>query len=149
MKVRINVHCFTHIIHASFLDSDNYQRLSNIGFAAFARRIGKYGVDRRLVTNTLLTFLCMPREDTKRFEILGLLASILSWSDEERARAGLQNNPASSANNSPARSRPLELDKTDETEVCDAALPERDNCAKGLFSHSPVSGWNSFLQKRD
>lgn len=75
-------------------------------------------VDRRLVTNILLTFLCTPREDTKRFEMLGLLASILSWSDEERVRAGLQrigNNTASAAN-SPVRPRPLELDKTDETE---------------------------------
>lgn len=108
-------------------------------------------VDRRLVTNILLTFLCTPREDTKRFEMLGLLASILSWSDEERVRAGLRrigNNPASSAANSPARPRPLELDKTDETEVRSTALPGRDNCAKELFSHSPVSGWSSFLQKR-
>jgi len=74
-------------------------------------------VDRRLVTNVLLTFLCTPREDTKRFEMLGLLASILCWSDEERVRAGLQrmgNNPASA--NSPARPRPVELEKTDETE---------------------------------
>jgi hypothetical protein len=75
-------------------------------------------VDRRLVTNILLTFLCTPREDTKRFEMLGLLASILSWSDEERMRAGLQRigNNAPSAN-SPARPRPTELEKTDETEV--------------------------------
>ncbi len=107
-------------------------------------------VDRRLVTNILLTFLCTPREDTKRFEMLKLLASILSWSDEERMRAGLQrmgNNPASSAN-SPARPRPLELDKTDETEVGSTALPVRDDCAKELFSRSPVSGWSSFLQKQ-
>ena len=76
-------------------------------------------VDRRLVTNILLTFLNTPREDTKRFEILILLASILSWSDEERMRAGLQRTGANSASiaNSPARPRPLELDKTDETEV--------------------------------
>ncbi|KAH9973741.1 hypothetical protein BGW80DRAFT_1226364 [Lactifluus volemus] len=75
-------------------------------------------VDRRLVTNILLTFLNTPREDTKRFEILGLLASILSWSDDERARAGLQRNGANSmsAAHSPARPRPLELEKTDETE---------------------------------
>lgn len=108
-------------------------------------------VDRRLVTNILLTFLCTPREDTKRFEMLGLLASILSWSDDERVRAGLQrigNNPASPAGNSPIRPRPLELDKTDETEVRVTALPERDDCVKGLFSRSPVSGWSSFLQKQ-
>ncbi|KAI9509323.1 hypothetical protein F5148DRAFT_773951 [Russula earlei] len=74
-------------------------------------------VDRRLVTNMLLTFLNTPREDTKRFEMLGLLASILCWSDEERVRAGLQrmgNNPTS--DNSPVRPRPMELEKTDETE---------------------------------
>jgi hypothetical protein len=75
-------------------------------------------VDRRLVTNILLTFLNTPREDTKRFEILGLLSSILSWSDEERGRAGLQrmgiNSPSTAT--SPSRPRPLELDKTDETE---------------------------------
>lgn len=83
-------------------------------------------VDRRLVTNILLTFLCTPREDTKRFEMLGLLASILSWSDEERMRAGLQrmgNNPVSA--HSPAQPRPLELDKTDETEVRGTALLTR------------------------
>ena len=78
-------------------------------------------VDRRLVTNILLTFLNTPREDTKRFEILGLLSSILSWSDDERARAGLQRSGANSASaaHSPARPLPLELEKTDETEVRD------------------------------
>jgi hypothetical protein len=74
--------------------------------------------------------------------MLGLLASILSWSYEERVRAGLQmgNNPASA--NSLAPPRPLELEndeKTDETEVRGTALPTRDG-AKELFSHSPVSG---------
>jgi GRAB domain len=81
-------------------------------------------VDRRLVTNILLTFLNTPREDTKRFEILGLLASILFWSDDERTRAGLQRTGANSASaaHSPARPRPLELEKTDETEVRDKPL---------------------------
>ena len=47
-------------------------------------------VDRRLVTNILLQFLTTPRADSKRFEMLILLASILSWDDGERERAGLQ-----------------------------------------------------------
>jgi len=47
-------------------------------------------VDRRLVTNILLQFLNTPRADAKRFEMLTLLASILSWSDAEREKAGLQ-----------------------------------------------------------
>ncbi|KAI0322865.1 hypothetical protein OF83DRAFT_1090971 [Amylostereum chailletii] len=74
-------------------------------------------VDRRLVTNVLLSFLTTPRADAKRFEMLSLLASILSWNDSEREQAGLQRGsgpartPASSN-----RSRPAELEKTDETE---------------------------------
>jgi hypothetical protein len=98
-------------------------------------------VDRRLVTNILLTFLTTPREDTKRFEMLGLLASILSWSEEERARAGLQrtNANSTSAASSPARPRPLELEKTDETEVRGTAS-ELVTGAEASSSPSPVSG---------
>ncbi|OJT12119.1 GRIP domain-containing protein [Trametes pubescens] len=84
-------------------------------------------VDRRLVTNILLSFLTTPRADSKRFEMLSLLATILSWNDDEREKAGLQrNNTASHASSLPSlfgRSsasspslRPAELDKTDETE---------------------------------
>lgn len=47
-------------------------------------------VDRRLVTNVLISFFNTPRADSKRFEMLSLLASILSWNDDDRERAGLQ-----------------------------------------------------------
>ncbi|KAH9852319.1 hypothetical protein C2E23DRAFT_731178 [Lenzites betulinus] len=86
-------------------------------------------VDRRLVTNILLSFLTTPRADSKRFEMLSLLATILSWSDDEREKAGLQRSgPASSVSVSSLPSlfgrssasspgnKPAELDKTDETE---------------------------------
>lgn len=82
-------------------------------------------VDRRLVTNVLLSFLTTPRADAKRFEMLSLLATVLSWTDPEREKAGLQRAqpslaPASSfwarsSSNSPAKS--MDLEKTDETEV--------------------------------
>ncbi|KAI0760481.1 hypothetical protein C8Q74DRAFT_1207886 [Fomes fomentarius] len=84
-------------------------------------------VDRRLVTNVLLSFLTTPRADSKRFEMLSLLATILQWSDDDREKAGLQRSggaqPSSgsllwggrSAASSPA-SKPAELQKTDETE---------------------------------
>jgi GRAB domain len=87
-------------------------------------------VDRRLVTNVLLSFLTTPREDAKRFEMLGLLATILVWTDPEREKAGLQRAqgpvPRSSSSSSFwSRSPPTspakaasELEKTDETEVC-------------------------------
>ncbi|SCV74010.1 BQ2448_6442 [Microbotryum intermedium] len=47
-------------------------------------------VDRRLVSNVLISFLNTPRGDTKRFEMLQLLSSILSWSDDQREQVGLQ-----------------------------------------------------------
>ncbi|KAJ7101864.1 hypothetical protein C8R43DRAFT_1244192 [Mycena crocata] len=82
-------------------------------------------VDRRLVTNVLLSFLTTPRADAKRFEMLSLLASVLSWTDPEREKAGLQRAhtglapPSSSfwgrSSTSSAPKSP-ELEKTDETE---------------------------------
>jgi len=87
-------------------------------------------VDRRLVTNVLLSFLNTPRGDTKRFEMLSLLATILAWSDDEREKAGLQRRGGAtqaasavaslfgraSSSSSPTGGKNLELEKTDETE---------------------------------
>ncbi|GAA6012926.1 hypothetical protein JCM10207_008380 [Rhodosporidiobolus poonsookiae] len=47
-------------------------------------------VDQRLVSNVLITFLNTPRGDTKRFEMLQLIASILNWTDDQREKVGLQ-----------------------------------------------------------
>ncbi|KAL8293284.1 hypothetical protein RQP46_000978 [Phenoliferia psychrophenolica] len=47
-------------------------------------------VDRQLVSNVLIAFLNTPRADTKRFEMLQLISSILSWSDDQREQVGLQ-----------------------------------------------------------
>lgn len=84
-------------------------------------------VDRRLVTNVLLSFLTTPRADPKRFEMLSLLATVLQWSDPEREKAGLQRThqvPAASpssfwgrSNSSTPGGKAPELEKTDETEV--------------------------------
>ncbi|OBZ67870.1 hypothetical protein A0H81_12275 [Grifola frondosa] len=67
-------------------------------------------VDRRLVTNVLLSFLTTPRADSKRFEMLSLLSTILSWSDDEREKRVFSAVAAAS------RGKGMELDKTDETE---------------------------------
>lgn len=45
---------------------------------------------RRLVSNVLITFITTPRGDSKRFEMLQLIASILSWTDDQREKVGLQ-----------------------------------------------------------
>ncbi|KAF8879649.1 hypothetical protein CPB84DRAFT_1793144 [Gymnopilus junonius] len=84
-------------------------------------------VDRRLVTNVFLSFLSTPRADSKRFEMLSLLASILSWNDQEREKAGLQRIHASgptqsssfwgrSSNASSPSKAGTDLQQTDETE---------------------------------
>ena len=53
-------------------------------------------VDKLVMTNFLLQFLSLPREDTKRYEILNLISSLLEWNDEQRQKAGLarQTTPA-------------------------------------------------------
>lgn len=63
-------------------------------------------VDRRLVTNVLLQFITTPRADTKRFEMLSLLGSILGWTEDDREKAGLQrsvNSPRSTSGSSTPR----------------------------------------------
>lgn len=81
-------------------------------------------VDRRLVTNVLLSFLTTPRADSKRFEMLTLLASILQWNDDEREKAGLQHKGGLTAatgmslwGRATGKGKGSELEKTDETEV--------------------------------
>ncbi|KAF9225899.1 hypothetical protein BS17DRAFT_777840 [Gyrodon lividus] len=97
-------------------------------------------VDRRLVTNVFLSFLSTPRADPKRFEMLGLIGTILGWGEAERERAGLikgagagtgagTSGSASSSSGgglfwgrgngaaSPSKSKNVELEKTDETET--------------------------------
>lgn len=83
-------------------------------------------VDRRLVTNVLLSFLATPRADPKRFEMLQLLATVLAWGDSEREKAGLQRaaggvagtgTPSSFWSRGSPKSAKEDLDKTDETEV--------------------------------
>ena len=92
------------------------------------RNSAENNVDKRLVTNFVLSFLQTPRGDTKRFEILSLLASILSWTDQEREKAGLQRSGNSESGNgnsstfwvrSSNATTPTKLDheKPDETEV--------------------------------
>ncbi|PSR99309.1 hypothetical protein PHLCEN_2v4168 [Hermanssonia centrifuga] len=82
-------------------------------------------VDRRLVTNVLLSFLTTPRADSKRFEMLTLLSSILQWNDDEREKAGLQRKngalPSTGSliwgrSSNAGKGKSPELEKTDETE---------------------------------
>ncbi|BFZ56154.1 hypothetical protein PYCC9005_003196 [Savitreella phatthalungensis] len=46
-------------------------------------------VDRQLLNNILLSFLSLPRQDSKRFEVLKVMSSVLGWSDSQQEMAGL------------------------------------------------------------
>lgn len=50
---------------------------------------GKEMVDRELVSNLFISFLQIPRGDTKKFEVLQLLANFLDWDDDKKRHAGL------------------------------------------------------------
>lgn len=65
-------------------------------------------VDKQVMTNFLLQFLSLPREDTKRYEILNLISSLLEWNDEQRQKAGLAR--TSSANFRRTNSNPMLID---------------------------------------
>ncbi|KAG1823634.1 uncharacterized protein BJ212DRAFT_1444722 [Suillus subaureus] len=90
------------------------------------RNSSETNVDRRLVNNVLLSFLSTPRADAKRFEMLTLLASVLSWTDAEREKAGLQRSSITASSGNSFWGRPsnigspsqkaVDLEKTDETE---------------------------------
>lgn len=125
-------------------------------------------VDRRLVTNVLLSFLSTPRADPKRFEMLGLLGTILGWGDAEREKAGLirsleASSVGATANGtsggglfwgrgvngavSPSKSKNIELEKTDETEVRRVRFPTWRSPLNRFTSRFPVYGSSSCSRK--
>ncbi len=80
-------------------------------------------VDRRLVTNILLSFLTTARADSKRFEMLSLLSTILSWDDEEREKAGLQRAPKGKGRRKSAVKETADDDAMSEVSGRDPARP--------------------------
>jgi chromosome segregation ATPase len=91
---------------------------------------GKETVDRELVSNLFISFLQIPRGDTKKFEVLQLLANFLDWDDDKRRHAGL----ISSTNY-----------KSSSNSVVEVPRPDRQNSHSN--SQSFVSLWTEFLEK--
>ncbi|RPA95545.1 hypothetical protein L873DRAFT_1697598 [Choiromyces venosus 120613-1] len=56
-------------------------------------------IDKQLVTNVFLQFVSIQRGDTKKYEVLQLISSVLDWNDEQREKAGLVR-PGTAANSS-------------------------------------------------
>lgn len=94
------------------------------------RESGKETVDRELVSNLFISFLQIPRGDTKKFEVLRLIANFLNWDDEKKRHAGL----ISSANY-----------RSNSNSVVEVPHPGRH--ASQSHGDSFVSLWTEFLEK--
>ncbi|KAL2258631.1 hypothetical protein VTK26DRAFT_8006 [Humicola hyalothermophila] len=62
-------------------------------------------IDKQLVSNHFLQFLSLDRSDPKKFQILQVMAGLLSWDDSQREKAGLARpgasaTPGGASNNS-------------------------------------------------
>ncbi|KAK7977551.1 hypothetical protein PG988_005041 [Apiospora saccharicola] len=54
-------------------------------------------IDKQIVTNHFLQFLALDRSDPKKFQILQIIAGLLTWTEEQREQAGLAR-PGTSTN---------------------------------------------------
>ncbi|KAJ1837636.1 hypothetical protein LPJ57_011368, partial [Coemansia sp. RSA 486] len=49
----------------------------------------EFNLDKRVITNLIVGFLALPYGDSKRYEILQLMSSILQFSEEQQQKVGL------------------------------------------------------------
>lgn len=47
---------------------------------------GEESVDRKLVSNLLVSFISAPRGDGKRYEMLGLISNVLKFSEDDKVK---------------------------------------------------------------
>lgn len=90
LAVILNEHLIEAMRRLKRDSGENSVDRSVIGASPFAKCILTRHSNRRLVSNVLITFITTPRGDSKRFEMLQLIASILSWTDDQREKVGLQ-----------------------------------------------------------
>lgn len=60
-------------------------------------------VDKELISNLLISFVAIPRADPRKFEVLELISSFLSWDDDKKRQAGLIYNKEPGSNPSGSR----------------------------------------------
>ncbi|KAG9304960.1 hypothetical protein G9A89_003129 [Geosiphon pyriformis] len=115
-----------------------------------------HNVDKRLITNLLIAFFNTPRGDSKRFEILQLMSSMLQWTDEQKEqvglirrsaipRSGLDDRPSGWVSGlwTPTSERPL-IRKSEEVPRSNSLLlPVTEEAPRESFSDM----WISFLLK--
>ncbi|KAH0613174.1 uncharacterized protein H6S33_009554 [Morchella sextelata] len=97
-------------------------------------------IDKNLVTNVFLQFVSIQRGDSKKYEILQLIASVLDWNDEQREKAGLvRPGTAASSQSSFLKTPPLSpFHRSPSTPtLSDAYEGSRDIWASVLDSEKP------------
>lgn len=57
-------------------------------------------VDKQLISNLIISFVTIPRGDTKKFEVLQLISNFLGWDEDQKIQAGLSRGAMSSQGSS-------------------------------------------------
>ena len=96
----------------------------------------------QVVTNYFLRFLALDRSDPKKFQILQVIAALLSWSDEQKEEAGLAR-PGTSGNSLRLPQSPF--NRTPSTPSLNAEfLPD----LQGAPKESLAELWTGFLERQ-
>ncbi|MCJ1311700.1 hypothetical protein MMC25_005373 [Agyrium rufum] len=99
-------------------------------------------IDKQVVTNHFLQFLVLDRSDPRRFQILQIIASLLSWTDEQREQAGLARPGASNPN------LRIPLSPWHRTPSTPTLLHEAFPDNKSNRSESLATLWSDFLEQQ-
>ncbi|KAK4242076.1 hypothetical protein C8A03DRAFT_29660 [Achaetomium macrosporum] len=105
-------------------------------------------IDKQIVTNHLLQFLSLDRSDPKRFQILQVMANLLSWNDEQREKAGLARPGTSSASGNTLRLPTSPFHRTPSSPALNSEFfsePTPISTASGKESLADL--WASFLEQ--
>jgi chromosome segregation ATPase len=100
-------------------------------------------VDRQLVTNHFLHFLELDRSDPKKFQILGLIAALLGWDDQQKEQAGLVRQ-GTSASGTGLRVPMSPFRRTPSTPQLGEFVPESPG---GASRETLAELWSDFLER--
>ncbi|KAK8039215.1 hypothetical protein PG993_007626 [Apiospora rasikravindrae] len=101
-------------------------------------------IDKQIVTNHFLQFLALDRSDPKKFQILQIIAGLLTWTEEQREQAGLAR-PGTSTNNLRLPSSPFHRTPSTPSLNTEFFSDTTPTSAKGGESLADL--WAGFLER--
>jgi len=102
-------------------------------------------VDRQLVTNHFLHFLALDRSDPKKFQILQLIAALLSWTDDQKETAGLARPGASGLSGLRVPLSPFR--RSGSTPSLGSGTPDMAGVEHSASKESLAELWQDFLER--